>query len=699
VIIGDNHFLGPLGGDGVFLGPLGGDGVFRISDNTFGNILGSGIIATDIRSGVIIGDNHFLGPLGGDGVFLGPADNGDISVSGNRFNEVAGDAITLQDVQGSNSIKNNEITPPVAGGGGSGIVLLDAPSGSIEVTNNQIIGATSMAVIIERIGAEVLFDGNLIEGTVPPINTGGNHLQAAYGVAAINSKNIRVTDNIIRKNASAGMVHDMGGWGSFLRRPELSGDASALVQGNSFSDNNDNNFVVQNGVSQTEFNGQERDAPERPALPMGERHGHTRCDDGRTSGIEVCDSSDPLSRSVCQPGTCELRDEQRSSSGQGFSCFVASDHTLHCVGQNIRSIFEPGESGNVGNSDPLDLTSIALDNRAIVSVAAGGRHVCVLTLNGQVGCWGAGEKGQLGNGSETRFSGFAPVMDDAGQILSNISGIAVYKDTSCAWSHAGAVYCWGVNSSGQAGADPAQQTLLHANLIAEPANTRGFKVKGAARGDGFTCLLTEQGKVRCFGANNSLQLGIPNGNLNNACRQAGTNQICYYTPQAAIEIGTRSDPQLLIANSLSTGRGACAITPDNQVYCWGPNTEGAIPRTGSTTFLVDDGQGPGQVASRGPQRISIGQSHGCIQTTNEDLKCWGDEGILWSGRSGNSPTISLDTVWFGDESLGASPEFSAGPNHTCAMREDRQIYCWGYWTAASARDPRPVETAHFGTLP
>ncbi|MDE0883020.1 MAG: right-handed parallel beta-helix repeat-containing protein, partial [Myxococcota bacterium] len=649
------------------------------------------------------GDNHFLGPLGGDGVFLGPADNGDISVSGNRFNEVAGDAITLQDVQGSNSIKDNEITPPVAGGGGSGIVLLDAPSGSIEVTNNQIIGATSMAVIIERIGAEVLFDGNLIEGTVPPINTGGDHLQAAYAVASINSKNIRVTDNIIRKNASAGMVHDMGGWGSFLRRPELSGDASAFVQGNSFSDNNDNNFVVQNGVSQTEFTGQERDGPGSPhdqaALPMGERHGHTRCGDGRTNGIEVCDSSDPLSRSVCQPGTCELRDEQRSSSGQGFSCFVASDHTLHCVGQNIRSIFVPGEGDNGDNPDPRDLTSIVLDNRAIVSVAAGRRHVCVLTLNGQVGCWGAGEKGQLGNGRETRFSGFAPVTDGADQILSNISGIAAHKDTSCAWSHAGAVYCWGANSTGQAGADPAQQTLLHANLIAEPANTRGFKVKGAARGDGFTCLLTEQGKVRCFGANNSLQLGITNGNLNNACRQAGVDQICHYDPQAEIKIGTRSDPQPLIANSLSAGRGACAITTNNQVYCWGVNTQGAIPRTEPAALLGVGGQGPGQVELGGSQRISMGKFHGCIQATNQDLKCWGNEGILWSGSNGNSATVSLATVGIGDENLGGSAEFSAGANHTCAMREDRQIYCWGYWNAAPARDPRPVETAHFGTLP
>jgi alpha-tubulin suppressor-like RCC1 family protein len=690
VIIGDNHFLGPLGGDGVFLGPLGGDGVFRISDNTFRNIVGSGIIATDIRSGVIIGDNHFLGPLGGDGVFLGPADNGDISVSGNRFDEIAGNAITLQDVSGNNSIENNEIKAPVAGGGGSGIVLLDAPSGGITVSNNQIIGATSMAVIIERVGADVLLDGNLIEGTLPPINTGGDHLQAAYAVAAINSKNLRITGNIVRNNASAGVVHDMGGWGSFLRRPELRGEALIFVDENSFSENNDHDFVIQNGAEQTETAGGQSGDNSRPAngatMPMGERHGHMRCLDGRTNGVEDCDSSDPLSQSVCKPGTCELRDQQRSSSGSGISCFVASDHQLYCAGQNTLSIFEPGAGNDDNNSELRNLTKIALNDHAIVSVAAGRGHVCVLTLTGQVGCWGAADKGQLGNGSPSRFGALTLVVDANGVALSNISGIAAYKDTSCAWSHGGELYCWGENSSGQAGAPPRQTMLSQATLIAAPADGGEFKVESAAVGDNFTCLLTKLGKVRCFGQNNELQLGVsPNSEIS-------------HNAQGPIQTGPLSDPQTLIAESLSAARGACATTADNNVYCWGATSRSAIPQTETPELVVDGGQGAGRLEGSAVQRISMGEYHGCIQSANQDLKCWGAQGILWSGSIGDSQASSADTVRLGDQNLGASPEFSAGLNHTCAMLVDRKVYCWGLWLDADGRQT-PMTTTFRGTLP
>ena len=84
-------------------------------------------------------------------------------------------------------------------------------------------------------------------------------------------------------------------------------------------------------------------------------------------------------------------------------------------------------------------------------LALGARHVCGLTLAGRVACWGDGADGQLGDGT-ARSAGDAmgEVPLPAGAVAGSI---AAGSRHTCARTLTGdALWCWGLNVSGQLGA-------------------------------------------------------------------------------------------------------------------------------------------------------------------------------------------------------------------------------------------------------
>lgn len=88
------------------------------------------------------------------------------------------------------------------------------------------------------------------------------------------------------------------------------------------------------------------------------------------------------------------------------------------------------------------------DNAILVSkISAGADHTCLLKADGTVWCWGGNSSGQLGNGSN--LDSTSPVkVDDPGVFYASIS---VSDNFSCGLTSQGAVRCWGSNASGQLG--------------------------------------------------------------------------------------------------------------------------------------------------------------------------------------------------------------------------------------------------------
>src|SRR5439155_10306111 len=93
-----------------------------------------------------------------------------------------------------------------------------------------------------------------------------------------------------------------------------------------------------------------------------------------------------------------------------------------------------------------------------LQAAAGRYHTCAVTSDGNVFCWGANNRGQLGNfalpsGSGARVASAQPVVHADGSWLADVRAVSAGGYHTCALTHAGNVYCWGANDLGQLGND------------------------------------------------------------------------------------------------------------------------------------------------------------------------------------------------------------------------------------------------------
>ncbi len=137
------------------------------------------------------------------------------------------------------------------------------------------------------------------------------------------------------------------------------------------------------------------------------------------------------------------------------------------------------------------------EGEAIKSLAAGGRHACVVKAkDGSVWCWGANDAGQLGDGGTADAT--APV---AALGVLGAADVALGSRHSCARHPGGTVTCWGANDHHQLAngttAPSARPTPMHGLVTA----------KTIVAGGDATCVLLKDGDARCWGRNDVYQLG------------------------------------------------------------------------------------------------------------------------------------------------------------------------------------------------
>lgn len=325
------------------------------------------------------------------------------------------------------------------------------------------------------------------------------------------------------------------------------------------------------------------------------------------------------------------------SAGAFHTCAVSAAGAALCWGEN-----GDGQLGNGGTQDsnvPVVVSGLA---SGVIGIAAGPHHSCALLSGGGVRCWGKGDLGQLGQGSNN--SSTTPVVVSG--LSSAVNAVFVAGSRSCARYSSGGFSCWGRNGSGELG----DGTGTDSNL---PVAASGLSSDTGQLSLGFShsCLRSSSnGELKCWGTNTNGQHG----------RRA----------DLSINLLPATIPGFSDLQDLATGREhSCVIDGDGQVLCFGSNLFGQL--------------GDGSRAARAPtavalagqgaiSQISAGDSHTCA-VRGSAAECWG---FNFFGQLGDGSTLSRFTPAAVGGPLLAS-KIAAGNAHSCAVTDGGGVKCWG----------------------
>jgi alpha-tubulin suppressor-like RCC1 family protein len=284
-----------------------------------------------------------------------------------------------------------------------------------------------------------------------------------------------------------------------------------------------------------------------------------------------------------------------------------------------------------------------------IHITAGGSHTCAITSVSGVKCWGYNGDGQLGDGTTTNR--WIPI--DVTGLSSKVVAIAAGNTDTCALTIGGGVKCWGDNDNGELGEGNNFRQLTPVDVIGLSSD-----VVAITAGFGHTCALTDGGGVKCWGANESAQLGN------------GTADFDLH-PIPVDVVGLSSGVKAIAAG----GSHTCALTDGGGVKCWGDNFQGELGN-GTMNFVGPNMLSVGVVGlSSGVVAITAGNSHTCALTNSGGVKCWGDNKY---GQLGDGTTTNR---WIPMNVAGLSSgvvAIAAGDSDTCALTTSGKVKCWGW---------------------
>jgi alpha-tubulin suppressor-like RCC1 family protein len=394
---------------------------------------------------------------------------------------------------------------------------------------------------------------------------------------------------------------------------------------------------------------------------------------GTKSTVTIGDDEDPTAVQRIKIGT----NVTHLSAGPTHTCALLITGDVLCWGTATGGRLGYANTNNVGdNEDPASAGPVFAMG-AVMQVAAGSFHTCVLGDAGQVRCWGTNSGGELGYGNTIQIGDdelprVAGDVDVGGKVTQITAG----SGFTCALLEGGAVRCWGVND-GRLG----YPNVGNIGDNESPASAGDVDLGGPAiqisAGVGHACAVLVGGKLRCWGDNSFGQLGYGNEET------IGDDE----TPASAGDVPVGGTVVQVTAAQFYT----CARFVDGTMRCWGfgGDSFGSDGNLGyGFAVTVGDDETPASMpvvpVGAGVLDIAAGDGHTCAVTTTNHVKCWGlaGEGRLGYGNTtkiGDNETPSsvgdVPVLPVGDNR--AITQVSVGGANTCALIAGGSVRCWG----------------------
>jgi alpha-tubulin suppressor-like RCC1 family protein len=340
-------------------------------------------------------------------------------------------------------------------------------------------------------------------------------------------------------------------------------------------------------------------------------------------------------------------------SGQRHTCALQRSGRVLCWGDNDHGQLGDGTT-ETHRDDPVPVAGLA----DATAIAAGVNHTCALRAGGIVGCWGANDSGQLGDG--TTVDRLAPAtVTGLGPALEVAAGGA----HTCARRRDGALACWGAGVAGQLG----DATAMHVDHGA-PVTVAGLPpAAGIAAGASHTCALGRDGRVACWGAiSDGPAPCVPVEGGGMECSGYGTScgkiwdghTEAHATPEIVADV-----TQVLALRA--HGDRTCALQADGAIRCW------ARPHRCSVSGAVE--ARPTTLPVAGADEIAMSAGFACARRGGAVL-CGGSNraGQLGDGTTVDRPTFAPVP------GLDDAAALALGDRHACALRRGGAVACWGF---------------------
>lgn len=284
---------------------------------------------------------------------------------------------------------------------------------------------------------------------------------------------------------------------------------------------------------------------------------------------------------------------------------------------------------------------------AIAARVAIGVGVCIVDNAGAVKCWGSNTTGANGLGTK---SGTVVTPTQVPGLTSGWTSVSRFGSSSCATNSAGESKCWGNNWFAQNGNGTTSNVNTpfngtDANDNASPVNVLAASsgARDTVPGYSGSCTLKTSGDLICWGHPWTRGAGV-------TTEITLTSSVVLLTGVSTVALATHN----------------CALQ-GTDLKCWGYDGESNLGGIGTQYVPFTFATGVSQFA--------LGDWHTCYVTTAGALKCIGynDSGQVGSGTASRSLAVLTTPPGMSTGVLSVA----AGTQHTCALLTDRTVKCWG----------------------